>query len=350
MLNIKAKIKNISYTPTLPSILTAVSREDFSRALSDKTRFLLNYDHLNTFAISQWVSPKRTRSYPYSRVYDTLKYSGKKVTIIPVMKDEGLDGDRDFIQWDTLSLMSLMDVYVILTYYNKAIKSPRYKNKIKDQNFDFQHILEQFESLSNYRSSALHWNLNQTDQIGSIGIRALAAYNQISIETGVSMHNPDSAKSYLSKISKSADEFKNISRSKAQEAQLREANTIQPKENLSSQTKSRITIENYLGGAYFFTVDEIEVINDTVLLIEAKHSQKSKLPSNDDIKDGLLTMILFTNLEDITVSEKAYKHKSILKLSSATSRSINDSEKLRLIQLQQEAETNNFTLRLDFKQ
>ena len=41
-------------------------------------------------AVSRWISPKRTRSYPYERVYDTLAFDGKKVTIIPVVKDEGL--------------------------------------------------------------------------------------------------------------------------------------------------------------------------------------------------------------------------------------------------------------------
>lgn len=29
-------------------------------------------DGKHSFAISKWVSPKRTRSYPYERVYNTL--------------------------------------------------------------------------------------------------------------------------------------------------------------------------------------------------------------------------------------------------------------------------------------
>ena len=76
--------------------------------------FLLEIDSKNQFGISWWVSAKRTRSYPYARVYDTLSFSGKKVTIIPIYKDEGFQGDRDFIQWDTISLMSLLQVYVII--------------------------------------------------------------------------------------------------------------------------------------------------------------------------------------------------------------------------------------------
>ena len=58
------------------------------------------------------MSPKRTRSYPYERVYNSLRIS-KKITVIPVIKDEGAKGDRDFLQWDTISLMSLLDVFVL---------------------------------------------------------------------------------------------------------------------------------------------------------------------------------------------------------------------------------------------
>jgi hypothetical protein len=45
----------------------------------------------------------------FERVYNTL-YLSKKITIIPIIKDEGLGGDRDFIQWDTISLMSLIEI------------------------------------------------------------------------------------------------------------------------------------------------------------------------------------------------------------------------------------------------
>jgi hypothetical protein len=54
-------------------------------------------------------------------VFNTLNVS-KKITVIPIVKDEGASGDRDFIQWDTVSLMSLLDVFVIFAYYDKAEK------------------------------------------------------------------------------------------------------------------------------------------------------------------------------------------------------------------------------------
>ena len=47
--------------------------------------------------MSWWVSPKRTRSYPYARVYDSLSFPGRKVTVIPIIKDEGKEGDRVYL-------------------------------------------------------------------------------------------------------------------------------------------------------------------------------------------------------------------------------------------------------------
>ncbi|MEJ5268385.1 MAG: hypothetical protein WHW07_11355, partial [Bacteroidales bacterium] len=107
------------------------------------------------------------------------------------------------------------------------------------------------------------------------------------------------------------------SRQKAKEAQKREVKTIQPKESLSTLTKAKITIENYLGGKYYFTVDELVIQKSTLFLIEDKHSKISILPSIGDIKDGLLKMILFSNLKNVSVSGKEYKIIPTLKLTSS---------------------------------
>ncbi|MHC5851063.1 hypothetical protein [Nostoc sp. JL34] len=62
-------------------------------------------------AYSKWVSPKRTRSYPFARIYNTYN-SSKVITIIPVIKDEGKDGDIDKIQSSTISWMNLLNIYI----------------------------------------------------------------------------------------------------------------------------------------------------------------------------------------------------------------------------------------------
>lgn len=107
------------------------------------------------------------------------------------------------------------------------------------------------------------------------------------------------------------------SRKKSQEAQEREMKTIQPKEYLSSLTKAKITIENYLGGKYHFTTDEIVFKNNKLFLIEAKHSKNSLLPSIADIKDGLLKIILYTNLKNVIFNGKKYNFSPVVKLTSS---------------------------------
>ncbi|OQW94492.1 MAG: hypothetical protein BWK79_05775 [Beggiatoa sp. IS2] len=69
---------------------------------------------------------------------------------------------------------------------------------------------------------------------------------------------------------------------------------------------------------YFLTVDEISFVDqDIILLIESKHSKTALLPSISDIKDGLIKMILFTNLKEISVANENLNCKPILQLTSA---------------------------------
>lgn len=92
---------------------------------------------------------------------------------------------------------------------------------------------------------------------------------------------------------------------------------IQPKEVLTTLSKASITIKNYLGGLYFFTVDEISIIDNQLYLIESKHSKNSKLPSLSDIKDGLLKMILYSNLENTKLNDNFIVQIPVLNLSSS---------------------------------
>ena len=108
-----------------------------------------------------------------------------------------------------------------------------------------------------------------------------------------------------------------FSREKAEKAQSREFVTFQPKESLSTLSKAKVTITNYLGGQYFLTVDEILLTHDTVSLIEGKHSKNAILPSKGDIKDGLLKMILYSNLSEVTINGVKIKSEAVLCLTSS---------------------------------
>lgn len=346
MNKISAKIKGIKYTPLLCRELNIFSFSELDKALSNDATFILKIDDKNQIALSWWVSAKRTRSYPYARVYDSLSFSGKRVTIIPFVKDEGKDGDRDFLQWDTLSLMSLLGVYVIVGYYVEATKSSRYENKISQQRFNIPYLKRQIIKIFSYQSDALHWNLSQIESIAKIGRLALESYGRISKNTGIEMHNRKSAEERIKELLKGKNAFMHLSRALAEKAQKRESVTIQPKEKLDG-TKSTITIKNYLGGNYYFTSDEMHVKGEKIYLVDAKHTNANKLPSVGDIKDGLLKMILFTNLEEVNFGGKTFILVPVLKLTTGSKfnlRKSDSSQKVLLGRLKKEAEINGFKI------
>lgn len=344
IMKIDAEINKIVYKPLMCRELEAVPFENIEQGLSKFGSFLLEIDSKNQFGISWWVSAKRTRSYPYARVYDTLSFSGKKVTIIPIYKDEGFQGDRDFIQWDTISLMSLLQVYVIIGHYDSAIKSKRYEHKITKQRFDVEYLKSQLKDLVNFQSDALHWNLLQANKASTTALKALQSYEEISRKTGVSMHSETTVIDRINKIALGAESFKRLSRDNATSAQFRETSTTQPKEKVNPNEKASLTIKNYLGGQYYFTADEARIEGNNIKLVECKHTSKGKLPSKGDIKDALLKMVLFSNLENVFVDQKKYEPIATLKLTSGSEfhHSYKENQTFRL--LEKEANTNNFQL------
>ncbi len=347
-MEIFGRIEGISYKPFLCKPMSSYSISDLDQALSEKSNFVIKING-NNLAVSWWVSPKRTRSYPYARVYDTLSFAGKKVAIIPLMKDEGKEGDRDFLQWDTVSLMSLLGIYVIIGYYVDADKNPKYENKITNQRFDVEYLKGEFENLISYQSDALHWNLKQIDKISLIAEKALNAYENISRRLSVKMHSLDLAQKRIEALFKSKENFLKLSRKLARQAQRRESTTIQPKEYVNGK-KGMLTIKNYLGGYYYFTCDEVEIHENKLYLIEGKHTNSRKLPSESDIKDGLIKMILYTNLKEVKVNEKDYESIAVLKLTTKGEFSLNlltKRERRLLDFLKEEATYNKFKIKLN---
>jgi len=359
-MEITGKITGIKYKLFLTNELKQIDARKFN--INNVPTACIIKDGKHSFAISKWVSPKRTRSYPYERVYNTLNTS-KKITVIPIVKDEGAAGNRDFLQWDTISLMSLLDVYVIFAYYNKA---DRVENKINNQQFDNKYVLQKIREIKEYHSSALHWNINELKtNFHTILKNVVLSYGQIEKKTKVPLHGIKGLQNFQDKIGADVSLFMEFSRGKALKAQAREFSTRQPKENLTTLSKAKITITNYLGGNYFFTVDEIIVTKEKLFLLEGKHSVKALLPSKGDIKDGLLKMILYCNLVETKVDEKEIECRPILELTSTklvgqiTSKSseteisdffsgnaFNEGQKQTIKKLFQETKSNNFKVNI----
>ena len=297
------KITNMRYQGFLKSPLLTVS---FDTDVNDWPSRCCAKDTDIIYAVSKWTGPKRTRTYPFASVYDTLSAcGGKTITIIPIVKDEGADSQNmDYLQWDTVQLMSLLNVYVILAYYTDAQKNRRdaqKPNRITKQRLDSAFVKTQIRELSNYHSSALHWNLNQlsSEKLDSLMEKAILSYRMISKKAGVKLHNEAGLETFRQRITTSRESFLSFSRLKSAQAQKREIGTIQPKEALSVGTKMAIEIDNYLGGKYFLTVDDVIIRNNKYEIIESKHSKMAILPGENDIKDGLIKMMLFSNIDKL---------------------------------------------------
>jgi len=360
---ISGSVEKIKYKQFVNDKLRESKFENFDINKSQGA-FLLN-NNKETIAVSRWISPKRTRSYPYERVYDTLGVSGKKVTIIPVVKDEGLGGERDFLQWDTISLLSLLDVHVILAYYESAEKNTKRADQITAQKFDNNYILSRLKEVFEFNGTPREWNERESKQLKNVFEKAKLSYKKISAETKTYLHDL-TALDELIKVAETPEKFLEFSRNKSQKAQAREFVTDQPKEALSTDTKAKVTINNALFGKYFFTCDETKIENKTVFLIEAKHSVRAKMPSKNDIKDGFIKMMLYTNLQNVKVGAKPHNLKVQIRLtanqlkgsinSDANDENVNNfltenaftsNDSNFVKKIFQEAKENNFTIILE---
>ncbi len=293
-------IRGVSYRTYLAQELKEISLDKID--VNKANTFGLIKSPNTEIAYSQWVSPKRTRSYPFARIYNTYN-SSKVITIIPVIKDEGRDGDRDRIQYSTISWMNLLNIYIVLAYYETADKSTKKgqgnKQKLTNQQFNNEFVKSQVDEILAYHQSALHWNKNLFEErFVEIFEKALDCYDSISKTTEVLIHSRQGMDSYLQKIIEEFEEFKNISLKGSQSASKREALTSHKLEYLVDGLKATFSIENYLGGVYYLTPDEIFHENDTYIIQESKNTSKESLPKLPDIQDGLFKLIFFLIFRD----------------------------------------------------
>src|SRR5438034_9799780 len=138
-----------------------------------------------------------------------------------------------------------------------------------------------------------------------------------------------------------------MSRRLAKSAQFREVVTIQPKEKLTG-SKASITIRDHMGGQYFFTVDEARKEDGNVILIEGKHSKADHLPSLEDIKDALLKILIYVNLQRVEVDGSPVSSVPALSLTTGSGFSPNQlASDDEFMLLKKEAAANNFQIFLN---
>lgn len=274
-----------------------------------------------SFSYSKWVTPKRTRTYPFARIYDTFN-APKKLTVIPVLKDEGNDGDLDKIGVITFNWMSLLGIFIVLGYYENAEKNVSAahegKDKLIKQKFNNVFIKEQVKEIMRSRLEAIHWNKQVINGrlLKTLDL-AIESYKQISEATEVAVHSYVELLKYRDKIRHDIEEYNKISLTASSHASLREYLTRHSREFLGDGgVKLPIAIKNYLGGTYFLTIDELLETEAGVILQESKNTTKGTLPSLTDIKDGLFRLILYSNMHTLTIDGKEKNFTTRMKLTS----------------------------------
>lgn len=317
-------IKGVKYRACLTEHLAKVAFADFD--INQSSAYGIIQTDNSELAYSKWVSPKRTRSYPFARIYNTYN-AAKILTIIPVIKDEGRDGDLDKLQYSTISWMNLLNTYIILGYYEDAEKSYKErqatKNKLTKQKFNNEFIKSQIQEVANYKQSALHWNRSLfEDRFVRIFRQALDSYAAISRQTNVPLHSHAGMERYLQAIIEDFEEFKNLSLKGSRGASRREAGTLHELEYLIDGMKATFCIENYLGGIYYLTPDEILHVGEDYIIQESKNSTRNGLPELSDIQDGLFKLILYSNIDALQLNSQRISFSVRLKL---TGRNVQDS-------------------------
>ena len=215
--------------------------------------------------------------------------------------------------------MNLLNIYIVLAYYETAEKSLKRgqnkKYKLNNQQFNNEFVKSQIKEILEYRQSALHWNKSLFEErFTCILEKALDCYDFISHNTGVQIHSRIDMERYLKKIEEEFEEFKNISLKGSYVASKREAITDHKLEHLIDGFKANFSIENYLGGIYYLTTDEILFTNNCYIIQESKNTSRESLPKLPDIQDGLFKLILFSNLDALTLNKEKVNFFTKLKL------------------------------------
>lgn len=324
---VEGKIRSLHFAGQ-PANLPVYDFEGFE--VNDaKSAGLVHLSGETYLAYSKWSSPKRTRTYPFARIYDTYSYGGKIVTIIPVFKDEGAgerenDTNLDRVNYITYSWMNLSNIYIILAWYVDAQRKDR--SRITKQVLDNEYIRDKMRAIAEYKIDAHHWNQEHfCREFIPIYQRAMDAYKQLSEKLEVSMHSEESHRAFLESVRDVAephlldvDRFRDLTLRRSQRSAQHESVTQHQMENLSlSGMKAIFHLTNYLGGIYHLTADEVYMLSDTEVVIrECKNTSRHFLPSINDIKDGLFKLLLFSRLEQVAVQGKPMSASVELRLTS----------------------------------
>ena len=320
VLHLRGVIRNMDYDPLV--IISALDTRKFEKydINSLDSAEIIEFSDGSTLTVSKWLSPKLSRSHPSARMYRTY-HLPKPITIIPILKDEGgATQNNDRLMFTVLSRMNLMNVFIILGWYETAKPHAQGRpNRITDQRLNVDFVRERLLEVKRYKSTALHWNRKHFERDYEFVFRqAVESYERISCQLDLEMHP---TKNHLRWLEKSLvdgkfnlDAFRESSLPRSASAAHRESMTIHELEYLADGNNATLELENYLGGIYYVTVDEVYWENGKMVIQESKNSKEGKLPSLTVIQDGLFKNILAHNIDELYLGNQQIEFITRMKL------------------------------------
>ena len=359
---IEGKIGNQSYQFKIDSKLPSM---DFVEAMQQNNKkFKSKFLNKETAAISVWTTPKRTKTYPLARVYDTLSYDGTKITIIPVIVDYGKHGERGKIQPNTVDWMTSIGVYLILGVYvdaekgkvgrlakNAGIKTKSSEGKPKfaeGQKFDLKYLQKQIEKIIENKPNIKKWNENQLTTIPNLLENGITHYKRLGKKLDVPLSDFSRLEKKVELWKNDPDQFLADHEKLSKGAQNRETKTGHKLEDVPGE-KGKINIDFGESRKLYLTSDSMELDKDKCLvtLLEGKNASSGKLPSENDIKEALIKLMIFKN-SDFYFEGKKLEKKLVCYLTGQYD-NVEEEFRVKFQSLIDECNANNIELKLNDK-
>lgn len=322
VLRLKGVIRDINYDPQVRTKpLEQFAVDGFDINAPRRGSGIIEFADDTSFGFSKWRGPKPSRTYPSAGIYRTYHLQTKRVTVIPVIKDEGNDTqNNERLGSMTLARMNLTDVYIILAWYEYAEPNlTRGGNRITGQLLNNSSVVEKMREIKRAQKSALHWNTMHFERDYEYVYRqAVESYQKIGRQYNLEMHSADNhlaiLEQYLVDGKFNLDAFARRSSARSAAAAKREAMTTHDLEQLSDGEKAYFELVNLQGGIYHLTVDEVYWEDGRLVVQESKNTSDGIMPSLGDIQDGLFRNILFYSIDELYLDDKPIEFTTRLKL------------------------------------
>jgi len=337
---------------------------DFKKAIKDNNKsFKSKISNDKIVAISVWTTPKRTKTYPFPRVYSTLGHDGKKITIIPVQASYGKDGDDNKLQPGTLSWMTGLGVYVIIGVFvnakSKAKGKPAANAKVgkpstqgnpvfTDFEFDNDELEDHVKEIVLKCPKVEDWNQKQLLKIPVLLELAIAHNRRLGKKLGVPVRGFKSLEKKVKIWKKDMPKFLLDCDKESKGAQHREFSSDQKLENVPG-TKGKFNVDMGNSKMIYLTADSVSINKDEKIIeiLEGKHSTKGKFPGENDVLDALFKLMIFKK-SDIKIEKVKYTKKLVCYLSGTGT--VTDNEiREKYKELIQECKNNDIEFRFNDK-